>query len=485
MTRLAKALAIALALPIVVTALGVLGQARWESRWDPLLRRQAATARVLPYGGLLKLPSLASVCADRRTARLFAPCNTYNLFSKAIAGALVVGGASLAFLGGLVLAGRWCRGSRRRMVRLFRPALAATVVGIACLAVAHGLLAVTAVVVGAAALWFEPVERASGSVLFTTGAAALGWIVAVTTVAFGLIRRPTISLVGQVLDLPEQRRLHDLLGTVSASVGAAAPDHVVVCLVPWLFVTGTNVTCLDRRLSGRTLCLSLPLARILSVDELRGLVAHEMARYSREQAPATTRVALPLAGVSRAMQEAAGRARGFRAAAWWVPLTLLSIFVGEAAAGDVWQGDAERAADEKAAAIAGREAFASGLVKVAAFSPAWHGVFALMQNAAYSDSQYVNVSAMFQEVAAANAGDERLTGAERMVQGHPVDRHAVLGERLALLGLHIRDVAGAALVTAPPQPAASLIDGCEAIEERLSRAEHQLIVETGGRIPRV
>ena len=484
MRRSVKALAFVLTLPIIVAALGLLGHARWESRWDPWLERQVAMQRALPFRGLLMRPTLSDVCADERIGSRFPPCATYSLFSRATAGAAIVGGAGLAFLGGLLLAGQLCRGSRRWMVALLRPALFATALGVACLGVAHGLLAAAGLAVGAGALWFQPAERISGPLQVAALAGGLGWALAMATAVFSLIRRPTISLVGQMLDLREQARLADLLRTVSASVGAEPPENVVVCLVPWLFVTGMDVTCLDRRLSGRTLCLSLSLARILSVDELRGQLAHELAHYSREQAPFTTRVASPLIGVSRAMHEAAGRVRGFRAVVWAAPLALLSVLIAEATGGGALRGDWERSADEAAASVAGREAFASGLVKLAAFTPAWHAVFALMQSAAYSDTQYANVSAMFQEIAASSAGDDRLTGVDRMVQGHPIDRHATLGERVAALGLQSGDVAEAALSVVLQQPATSLIDGCKEIEERLSTAEHQLIVETGGRIPR-
>ncbi len=484
MRRFVKTLAIVLALPVIVSALGLLGRARWEARWDPWLVKQMALQRVLPYGGLLMRPSLSTLCTGGQIGSRFPPCATYTLYSTAIGGSAVVGGVGFAFLGGLIVAGRWCRGSRRRMIRFFRPALVATAFGTACLGLAHGLLAVAGVLVGAGALWLQPLERMPGSLLLAACAAGVGWALAMGTVAFSLIRRPTISLVGQVLDLSEQRRLAEFVGTASAAVGAEPPDNVVVCLVPWLFVTGASVTGLDRRVSGRTLCLSLPLARILSVDELRGQLAHELAHYSREQAAFTTRYASPLVGVSRAMRDAARRSRGVRAVLWAAPLALLSVLVGEVAAGNVLDADRERAADDAAVAVAGRETFAAGLVKLAAFTPAWHAVFALMQHAAYSDTQYVNVSTVFQEIAASNAGDERLTGAELAVHGHPVDRHATLKERLASLGLQLRDVAGAALATVPPDSAATLIEGYPEIEERLSTAEHQLIVETGGRIQR-
>ncbi len=484
MSRVVKPLVILLALPILVSALGLFGRASWEARWDPWLNRQMVLQRALPYGGLLIRPSLSTVCADGRTASRFPPCRTYVLFSEAIRVSVVVGGAGLAFVAGLLLAGRWCRGSRRRMVRMLRPALVAAAAGTACLGIAHGLLAVAAVVVGAGALWRVPLEGVSNSLILAAGAAGLAWAVAMATVAFSLIRRPTISLVGQALDLSSQGPLTEMVGTVSAAVGAKPPDNVVVCLVPWLFVTEMNVTCLDRRVSGRTLCLSLPLARILTVEELRGQLAHDLAHYSREQAAFSTRAVSSLVGVTRAIDEAARRSRGIRAVVSEPPLALLSVLVGEVAGGDVFDGDRERSADEAAAAVAGREAFASGLVKLAAFAPAWHAVFALMQHAAYSDTQYLNASAVFQQIAATNSGVERLIGVEMTAQAHPTDRHSTLGERLASLGVGLRDVAAAALLTEPQPSAASLVADREAIEQRLSTAEHELIVETGGRIAR-
>ena len=482
MRRLVKPLAIVLAVPVIVTVLGLIGRANWEARYNPMLARRMAVQPALPYGGLVIPPSLSSVCADKRLGPRFAPCQTYDLFSTGIGVSALVGGAGFAFLGGLLLAGRWLRGDRRRMVRLFRPGLAAATVGTAGLGLFHGLLAVAAVLVGAGALWLEPVERMPGSLLVVAVAAGVAWALAMGTVAFSLNRRPTLSVVGQRLDLERQRALAETVEAVSRAVGAEPPANVVVCLVPWMFVTEMNVTCLDGPVAGRTLCLSLPLARILSVDEFRAQLAHELAHYSPEQRAFTTRVALPLISVRRAMRDLAGRSRGIRAAVSLPPLALLSVFMDEIGDGGDSGQLRERAADLAAATAAGRDRLASGLAKLAAFAPAWHAVSAMMQNAAYARTQYVNASAVFQEIAASNAGDERLTGVERMAQGHPTDRHAALAERLGALGLDLREVAETALLTTPRASAAGLIEGCEAIEQRLSTAEHQMIVETGDRL---
>jgi Zn-dependent protease with chaperone function len=481
MRRVAKPLAIVLVVPIVVTVLGLLGRSNWEARIDPLLARMMAAQQALPGGSSQARPSLALVCADSRLGPQFPPCRTFDLFSVVIRISAVVGGAGLVWLAALFGAGQWLGGDRRRMARLFQPALAAATLGTAALGLCQGLLAVLAVEVGAGALWLEPVERVPGSLLLVAIAAGAGWALAMGSVAFSLIKRPPLTVVGLALDLAGQRAFTGMLESVALAVGAERPDNVVVCLVPWLFVTEMRVTCLERRVSGRTLCLSLPLARLLSVDELRAQLAHELAHYSPGQVAFTSRVAAPLAGVRRAMMALEGRSHGIRGVVTTPPLALLSVFMDSIGDGGAFDAERERAADQAAAAVAGREALASGLVKLAAFAPAWQAVFAMMQNAAYSETQYVNASTVFQEIAASNAGRERLVGVERMAQGHPIDWHAPLAERLDSLGVDLQDVSAAALVVAPQSPAAGLIEGCDAIEQELSKAEHQMIVEMGGR----
>jgi Zn-dependent protease with chaperone function len=485
MRSLLKPLAMVLAVPVIATVLGVMGRNGWETRWEQVVVRQLAMQRARPDARVLARYSLASICGDPRTGPRFPPCATYNLFSSVIRASAVVGAAGLIFLAMLVAAGRFYRARRAWLVRLFRPSLVLVAVGTSCLGLAHGLLAIAAVVVGSIDLVGEPIERVSVSVVMVAGTAGIVWGLAMLAVAFSLIRQPTISVVGQQLDLSRQRRFADIVREVSEAVGAEPPTHIVACLVPWLFVTEMKMACLDGRVSGRTLCLSLPLGRILSADEFKAQLAHELAHYSRDEVAFARRVGPALTGACRALRETAGRSRGVRAAAIAPPVALLSVFIDSVGGDDSLAGEHELAADRVAASAVGREPLASGLAKIAAFAPAWSVVAAMMEHAAAAGTQYVNASLLFHEIAASNAGDDRLAGVESQTEDHPTDRHHALSARLAALGLDLQQVASAALMTAPPVSAASLIDGYEAIERRLSAAEHQLILETGGEIPAV
>lgn len=482
MHSLLKPFLVLLVIPLLATALGMLGRSDLDSRWSATLVRQLAAQRMRPDVRLLTRYSLATLCSDRRTGTRLPPCRTYNLYAAVIGASAVVGGAGVVFLGALLLAGHLGRGSRRRLVWLFRPSLAFAASGTAVLAVAHAGLALAAVIAGTTYLFGEPVERVSTSLVLVGGTAAIVWAIAMVAVAFSVTRRPTITVVGRALDVSSQRPLMDEVTRVAASVRAEPPRNIVACLAPAAFVTEVKVACLDGVVAGRTLCFSLPLGRILSIDEFRALLAHELAHFSHEEEGFARRVAPFQAGAARALGSLARRARGIRAAAVFPPLILLRFYM-EAVRGTGDPGaERETTADRTAAEVAGRESLGSALVKTHAFGPAWYAAYGVMQEAVEERMQYLNSSALFQEIVASNTGAERLIGIGQQRMDHPTDRHPTLAERLTALDLSLSYVAAAALETAPVSPAISLVQGYEALEQRLSIAEHHLMAATGGEL---
>jgi Zn-dependent protease with chaperone function len=472
--NLLKPLVMVLAVPVLATAIGLLARSDWDSRWRASLVRQLTAQRMVPDTRLLARYSLGVLCSDQRAGARIPPCRTYNFHSTIIGAAAAVGAAGFAFLGVLLLCAHV---GRRRMALLFRPALAFAASGTAVVAAANALLAIAAIVAGADYLSGQPVERSSTSLVLVAGTAAIVWAVAVVWVAVSAARRPVLTVVGERLDPTAQRPLVEAVRRAAEAVGAEAPRHLLACLGPWIWVTDGKVAALDGIVSGRTLCVSLPLSRILSVDEARALVAHELAHFSPNRG-FPQRVSPSYAEAEQALDRLVSQARGVRGLAITPPLVLISFFMdgvrGFAEPGD----EREREADRLAAAFVGPEALGSALVKAHAFAPAWHAVVGAMLHAVASGTQYVNASALFQEIAATNAGPDRLLGIERQELGHPTDRHPALAHRLDALGLDLSRVAAAALVTAPASPAIGLVQGAEALEQRLSAAEHRLMAAT-------
>jgi Zn-dependent protease with chaperone function len=480
MRNLLKPLVMTLAVPVLAAAIGMLARSDLDARWSANLGRQLAAQRMRPDSRLLARYSLAVLCADPKTGARLPPCGTYNLYGSVVGASAMVGAFGLVFLGSLVLAANLCRASRRRLTWLFRPSLVFAATGTAAVAVLNALLVVAGVVEGATYLFGQPVERVSTSLVLVVGTAALLWAVSTVAVAFSTIRRPTLTVIGLDLDVRGQQALVDEVTRVADAVGAEPPQHLVACLVPWVSVTEVKVATLDGVASGRTLCLSLPLCRILSIDELRALLAHELAHFKKGEEAFARRVAPFHAGASRAIDRLGTQARGVRGLAVALPVAMIGFFV------EAVRGDAERAdqreldADRVAAAVAGPDALASALVKVHAFAPAWDAVVGATFHAVAAGTQYVNSSALFYEIAASNAGAERLLGIGRRELGHPTDRHPALARRLAALDVDRARVAASALDVLPASPATALVRDLEAVERRLSLAEHRMMLVTGG-----
>jgi Zn-dependent protease with chaperone function len=478
MRTLVKPLVMVLAVPILVTALGIIARSQWDARWTANLTRQLTVQRVRPDDRTLARYSLASLCSDGRTAARIPPCRTYGVHSALIRASAVVGAVGFAFLGGLLLAAHFCRTGGRRMAWLFRPALVFAAAGTSLLAAGNGLLAVAGAAVGSSAVFGQPVERMSTSLVLVGGTAAVVWVIAASAIAFSLIRRPALTLVGHRPAPSSQARLAEEVRRIAEAVGAEAPLNTVLCLIPWIAVTDMKMATLDGAVSGPTLCLSLPLCRILSVDELRALLAHEMAHFSKEEAGYARRVAPFHSGVSRALERIAGQARGMRRLAMAPPVTFLGFLLDAVNEGERPGTRREARADRVAAGVVGADPLASALVKFHAFAPAWDAVVDAMVLAVRSRTQYVNAGALFQEVVSSNAGPERLQGLGPQEQGHPIDRHPPLAQRIEALAVDPARLAAAALVIAPTLPAIGLVEDSESIEQGLSAAEQRLIAET-------
>jgi Zn-dependent protease with chaperone function len=478
MRSLLKPLLLVLAIPVLAGAFSMLAQRGWDSRWQAQLARQLAAQHMRPDARLLAKYSLGTICGDARTGARLPPCRTHNWHSFVIRLSARVGAAGLLFLGALLLAHYLSRGSRRRFERLFRPALVFAVSGTALLGFANALLAVLTVVAATLYVFASPIERVPLEIVLVVGTVAAVWALGMAAAAFGVHRRPTVTLVGRRLGPGTQPALADDVRRAADAVGARPPEHIVACLAPLLFVTEVTVACLDGVAGGRTLCLPLPLCRILSAAEFRALLAHELAHFSKEQEGHARHVAPFRTGMQQAL-DALRRQRGIRVAAAAPVREFLTFFANGMGWTDAPGVERELAADRLAASACGGEVLAAALVKSQAFSPAWYTVTGAMFDAVANGTRYLNSSRLFEEVVASNTSRERLLGTGRQRHEHPTDRHPPLGERLTALGVDLAHVADAALLTQPEQPAIALVVGHETIEEALSASEHQFIAATG------
>ncbi len=478
MQRFVKPLAVVLAVPLICTALALTSRNESDRRWQAGLRRQFLVRRQMPDERVIARYSLPVLCGDPRTAAGVRPCRSYNLLSSLATASSATGVLGLVFLAAIAATGAACRRRRDLLRRAFKAGLYATVTGLVLLVLLHGALGIASLFVLG-----EVIQRWPATMVLALAAATIAAAASMIQVALAATRRAGASVVARELSPGDQSRLVEWVRDVAGRAGARPPDHIVAGLTPGIFVTDAAVVCLDGRRAGRTLYLPLPLARILSEEELRGLVAHELAHFAGDE-EAVSHELLPLyAGARRSIQALSRDAVGIRSLTALPALSVLSLFMDSFEPGmTAVRREREAAADRSAAAVVGRETFAAALVKAHAFTPAWHAVATAMDRAVVEGTQYVNASILFEQVAAASAGTERLLGVGSLSVPHPTDIHPSLAERLHALGVRPGTVARPALATQPPRPGIALVADYEALEQDLSQVEHRIAAIGWGRV---
>lgn len=118
-------------------------------------------------------------------------------------------------------------------------------------------------------------------ILVIAGAGALFGL-SIVWRTLGMFRHSVSGVVGVPLSAIEQPRLALLVQQIARSSGARPPDNIVLGLDANFFATNAHIhtPTSKRLLTGQTLYLSLPLMRVLSLEEMKAVVGHELAHFS-------------------------------------------------------------------------------------------------------------------------------------------------------------------------------------------------------------
>jgi Zn-dependent protease with chaperone function len=187
---------------------------------------------------------------------------------------------------------------------------------------------------------------------------ALGGVHVVTEV-----RDPDADL-GPVLARADAPPLFAAVDEVARRLGVKPPGQIRLTYLPCCGVVAWGR-------SSRALILGLPLLRVLTLAELRAILAHELAHLARGDATRAARSARFVEALGLALDRAGDRPRGplgaWARTCWrWSSRLIAPIARGQ-----------ELRADRTAAAIAGGSAAASALVKVALVQPLFREVLDL------------------------------------------------------------------------------------------------------------
>jgi Peptidase family M48 len=161
--------------------------------------------------------------------------------------------------------------------------------------------------------------------------------------------------LGPILRRLDAPGLFEEVVEVARRLGVRPPDEIRLAFLPCCGVVASR--------KARALLLGLPLLHVLTLAELRAVLAHELAHLARGDATWSAGALRFVEALGRALEDPLGRSRG--------PLRLwarLCRRVAVSLVGPLARGQEARA-DRASASIAGGRSAASALVKVALVQP--------------------------------------------------------------------------------------------------------------------
>jgi Zn-dependent protease with chaperone function len=274
------------------------------------------------------------------------------------------------------------------------------------------------------------------------------------------------ELVGKT-DAPE---LWGRIGSIAQMLGTAPPDRIVAGIEASFFVTEHPVTLAGTRMEGRTLFVSLPMLKIMSVEEADAVLGHELAHFSGDDTLWSRRIS-PLLGKFGIYLNALYSGLALPVARFmhffW-DLYLLSIRRLSRAR--------EFRADGVGSSVNSPAAMARALVKVASYcdyrNKTEHGI--IEKPAVANELQLASqLETGYPDFLTAFAGD---TASMQSEIQHPFDTHPPMAERIQRLGFDTQQVLqDATLQTTPTRTWHDAILSASTIESGLwARREEEL-----------
>lgn len=424
-------------------------------------------ALCLPNGFSL---NVAPVCANIQ--------NHYTLLLVCAAAAAI----GLALIAAFSVAS-FLTGANRVLLSFVFPGLSFVGLVIVALLVVTQIGIISATAYFAEAHWWGQVHM---SILL--GFAALGAVL-----GLGILWR-TLRMfrpaVGAVIGVPfspiEQPRLALLVQQIAKATNSRMPDNIVLGLDPNFFATTAPMhTPTSRRLlTGQTLYLSLPLMRVLSLDEVKAVVGHELAHFSG----ADTIYSKQFAPIYRGLEEAAHAAdenKKYDKNPLLMPARLFLRFMMDCFSRNAAKSSRARElrADQIGSTASTPADLGYALIKTGILSMLWHREMEDTLNDISRGKFRRNMSASFEDKLRYDVDPEKLPPLVSFSLGdrtpHPTDSHPETKERLSALGLNLVDVTSEARVMErffAAKPATMALDNMEGVEETLTQIYHQIII---------
>ena len=316
--------------------------------------------------------------------------------------------------------------------------------------------AVVGALVGANVALYALGGRASGQLVLVTLVIAA----AVLRGVFFVARSDGAELPGVAIDEHSQPELVDLVRSVAGEMGTEPPARIL--LVPEVNAAVTQTGgLLGFRRGERVMVLGVPLIHALTVDQLRGVVAHELGHYAGGDTRLGAITYRAGASIYRTVENLGDHTLlGRLFSAYGRRYLLLSLRV---------RRQQELSADAAAVRLAGRDSHISALRRIEVTAMAFDHFLRfylapLWQKGYDAENAFDGYRALLADPAR-EAELAELEAAAQDVVADPFDSHPSLAERVA----HAGRLPEGASAEQDPRPAGVLLQNSENVEREVGR----------------
>lgn len=403
-------------------------------------------------------------------------------------GSLISGAVAVLMLLSFIVFAAFAGKSRTKIAKIFPSLVTFTLIILAALVIVQGAI----LTYGAYVAESYAIERVHFVLIGAIGLGALVGGFSLISSAFKLAKKQSHSVLGKKLDSNKHPKLFALISEISEKLGARNPEHVIVGLEPNFYVTSADVNLIgdNSTLKGETLYLSLPLARILRLEEIQGIIGHELGHFRGDDTFYSLKFAPVYSGLSHAVQAmGSDETEGSAASIATLPAYAVLSYIIDVFHTNVSSinRDREFEADKAASEVADSKYLASSLLKIGLYAGAWNDLEGRVVERMRGQGKVArNLSQVFSSIVKYDVNEETIPEviesiAEQTI-AHPTDSHPPTANRIEKMGLNVKEIERDLLVM-PKRTCMDLFEDPAKIEEELTTLQQQYYVALGVQLP--
>lgn len=471
-------------IPTISFVVGINVDSCLDNKWKSAVKKQLIEEKADNPDEMARNFTLANVCSDEKIINelgIEELCGYRHQQVQMQDYSLITAfGAIFLFLFVYVI-GAVGRIHRFLLVTLFTLGLYVFLFSGILLLIANGALAIFA-------LYFLEsifIGRIHVGIMLSIGISILLGMLRLLSPALNAIKKSESIVFGKKLGKDKYPEIWSFVEEASKKIKALVPQHIVVGFGESFFVTESNIICLDGKFKGRTMFLSLPLMRQLEKGELLAIIGHELGHFRGTDTLYSQRFYPIYRGTSESIQnmneglQSSGAGGVIYLPVFALLIHFMDIFSKiESKIGR----KRELIADGVGAELTSKDAMASALTKVCAYSGLWNEVQQHMIKVIGENKVLTNASEFYGLLLQSIDQKVFIGNLDNAVLPHPTDTHPPFNIRLEKLGYR-PDSFTSTIKNEPKEPAIALIKDFVTLEKEISELEHVQLIKRGYATP--